>query len=230
MGFQLLGFTHSAVAAVDLSGSYGCAVVLDSTGKTNLPAAGGKIVGVNLQKPIAGQEHGYQFLGVAECKLGGTVAVDDPVKVDANGRFVTASPTDVANGAAVGLCLEGGSINQYGSVMLMIAATGFASAGGEDVIALGTTAPSNKTAVTFVTIDGTKTGVLAAGLYPGQVKDIIVSVAANTPVGTITGTFLSVAGAAEGTLNLDAVSDRATFVWTGAAWRAIALVACTLSA
>lgn len=230
MGYKVLGFAHTAVALADLSGSYGCGVALDANGKMILPAAGAAMVGVLTDKPVAGQEAGYQFLGIAEAKLGGTVAVNDRVKLDALGRFVTASASDVAAGQAQGLCLEGGTINQFGTVLLLHGSAGFAGTGVDDIV-LGTTVPSALTAVTYAQVNGTKTGALGAGLYVGQKKDIVQSVATGTPIGTITGAFKTWAGVAATSLALGtAVGFIIAFVWDGAAWRQVSAIGGTASA
>jgi predicted RecA/RadA family phage recombinase len=87
---------------------------------------------------------------------------------------------------------------------------------------LGTTAPNAADGVLFVSTTGTVTGVLGSGSYVGQLISIVQSVAASSPVGTITGAFKSQAGAAKTTLALGtAVAFIFRGVWDGAAWRQI---------
>jgi hypothetical protein len=220
MAYQLLGQVLSLVTSADLSTDMFCAVDVDTNGQAALPSAGGSIVGILVDKEVAGQAVSIQFGGVAQWKAGGTVAKGDHVKVDSSGRCVTASAGDVAAGASHGRVLEGATVNLNASVLLLINSDGQNSVFGFDDIVLGTTAPSALTEVTFVQTTGTKTGVLPDGKYVGQKKRFVQSVAASTPVGTVTGTFLTLAGAAATTLALGtAVAAIADFIWTGVGWR-----------
>jgi hypothetical protein len=209
-------------ATADLSASLYCGVTLNTSGQVILPAANAPVIGVLYSAGTGGLfACGIETVGRGKLKMkyGGTVAADDPLKVTSAGKFVTASGADVAAGFQVAIAVKAGSLNDIGEGILT-GGTALASVTGFDDIVLGTTAPSNITAVTYVQTTGTKTGVLANGVYVGQPKRIIQSVAASSPVGTITGTFLTLAGAAATTLALGtAVAVIADFVWTGAAWR-----------
>jgi hypothetical protein len=209
-------------ATADLSASLYCGVTINSSGQVILPAANAPIVGVLYSAGTGGLfACGLETVGRGKLKLkyGGTVAADDPLKVTSAGKFVTASGADVAAGFQVATAVKAGSLNDIGEGIL-VGGTGMASGSGSEEIVLGTTAPSNTTTITFVSVTGTKTGVLANGLYVGQPKRIIQSVAATSPVGTITGTFKTLAGVAATTLALGtAVGLIADFVWDGAAWR-----------
>lgn len=224
MSYQLLGNTLTLLAAADLSSSINCAVYINSAGKFALASAGGAVAGILTDKAQSGKACPAQVRDVAQWKLGGTVAAGDAVKSDSSGRAVTASAADIASGVAKGICVEGGTINQVGAILLLQTASGFA-AGGVDDIVLGTTAPSVLTETTFVQTTGTKTGALGAGIYAGQRKRIIQSVAASSPIGTITGSFKTLAGAAATTLALGtAVATIADFVWDGTYWRATSAI------
>lgn len=220
MSYSLVGSVLTLPASVDLSASYQCAVAINSSGQYALASAGGAVAGILTDKvSTVGASCPAQIRDVAQWRLGGTVAKGDAVKSDSTGRAVTASAADVAAGIAKGICVEGGSINQVGAILLLPTAAGF-SGGGVDDIVLSATAPSNLTAVTFVQTTGTQTKALGAGIYIGQPKRIVQSVAAGSPVGTITGTFKTQAGAAAATLALGtAVATIADFVWDGSAWR-----------
>lgn len=219
--FQILDPVISLQASTDLSASQFCAMTMNSSQQLLLPSANSTILGVLQNNPnAAGKAAELQIRGVTKAKLGGTVNVGDTVKVDSSGRFLTASAGDIAAGFAVGMCIVGGAINNIGSVSLDLAGTGFVAASGFDDIVLGTTAPSGLTLVTFVQTTGTKTGVLPNGVSTGQTKRFVQSVAASTPVGTVTGTFKDQTGAAKTTLALGtAVATIADFIWDGAAWR-----------
>lgn len=200
-----------------------CGVNVDSNGNAVLPTAGGSIVGV--MYGISGPGSSLSVRGPGDGKVkvqyGGTVTLPAVLKINASGQFVTASASDIAAGAGIAIALKAGASGEIGEAVLVGGASPTASVVGTDDIALGTTAPSNLTAVTFVQTSGTNTGVLANGVYAGQTKRIVQSVATSTPVGTITGTFKTLAGAAATTLALGtAVATIADFVWDGSAWRA----------
>jgi len=217
----------SLPAGVDLSGSQYCAVTVDSNGNLALPSAGGSAIGILYTAPIAnkaGEVYGPGS-GVRKARYGGTVTLPAVLKVDASGRFVTASGTDIAAGSGIAIAIDAGAVNEVHSVLFFGGASPVALGVGFDDIVLGTTAPSALTPITFAQVTGTKTGALAAGAFAGQTKRIDQSVATGTPVGTITGTFLTLAGAAATTLALGtAVGFIADFVWTGAAWRATSAI------
>lgn len=220
-------------ANADLSASQFCAVDINASGRVVVASAGGRVIGVLYTKPT--------LLGMActveslrgkrlRMKYGGTVTAGDTLKTDASGRFVTAVASDIAAGAAVAVAAMSGVINDIGSGVLLADAGPVAQASGFDDIVLSTTAPSATTETTFVQTTGTQSKALAAGAFVGQKKRFIQSVAAATPVGTITGTFLTQAGAAATTLALGtAVATIADFIWTGAAWRLTSAVTGTAS-
>jgi|SRR5882672_416582 len=222
----------SLPAGVDLSSSQYCAVTTDSSGNLALPSAGGMALGILYTAPIitkAGEVYGPGS-GIRKAKYGGTVTLPAALKLDSSGRFVTASATDIATGSAVAIAIDAGAINEIHSVIFFGGASPVALGVGFDDIVLGTTAPSALTQVTFAQVTGTKTGVLASGAFTGQLKRIVQSVAASTPVGTITGAFKTLAGAAATTLTLGtAVATIADFVWDGAAWRATSAITGTSS-
>jgi hypothetical protein len=217
----------SLPAGVDLSSSQYCAVTLDSSGNLALPSAGGSAIGILYTAPIsgkAGEVHGPGS-GVRKARYGGTVTLPAILKVDSSGRFITASATDIAAGSGLAIAIDAGAVNEIHSVIFFGGATTVGLSVGFDDIVLGTTAPSALTPITFVSTTGTKTGALAAGSYTGQTKRIDQSVAATSPIGTITGAFKTLAGAAATTLALGtAVGFIADFVWDGAAWRATSAI------
>lgn len=218
----------SLPAGVDLSGSQYCAVTLDGNGNLALPSAGGSAIGILYTAPIlnkAGEVWGPGG-GIRKARFGGSTSAGALLKVDSSGRFVTASGSDIAAGSALAIGVDAsGGANEVHSVIFFGGATTVGLGVGFDDIVLGTTAPSALTPITYVQTTGTKTGALAAGSFTGQTKRIIQSVASTSPVGTITGTFLTLAGAAATTLALGtAVATIADFVWTGSAWRATSAI------
>lgn len=82
----------------------------------------------------------------------------------------------------------------------------------ETVSAAGAISVSKKT--TRLSVDGTKAYTLAAGSWVGQRKELICSVAANTPVGSVAGTFLG--GTSLGAFGV--VGECAVLIWDGAQW------------
>lgn len=205
--------------------SIGCGVTVDSAGNAALPTAGGSIIGVLYG--LTGSSTGCVVRTVADGALllqyGGTVTLPQALKVNASGQFIAASAGDIAAGAAVAIALDGGASTELHAGVLFGAAAGQTGLGGVQAdFVLGTTAPAAANGTLFVSTTGTVTGVLGAGTYTGQPIAIVQSVAASTPVGTITGAFKSQAGAAKTTLALGtAVAFIFRGVWDGAAWRQV---------
>lgn len=96
----------------------------------------------------------------------------------------------------------------------------------EDVAAPG--ALSVLTHITrLTTIDGTDAFTLAAGLFVGQPKAVIVNVVgANTPVGTVTP---SPATTPATVTALGALGDSAEWVWNGSLWVLVSSFGCTFT-
>lgn len=76
----------SVVATVSLVASQYCAV----TAAGALPAAGGKVVGINQGKGAVGQAVPVATSGTSKALAGGTFAKDDDLTVDANGKLIKA--------------------------------------------------------------------------------------------------------------------------------------------
>lgn len=225
----------SLPASADLSASQYCGVQIDSNGNLALPSAGGPIIGVLYTKPNllgrAGEVYGPGS-GIRKVKYGSTVTLAAPaLKVNASGQFVAASAADIAAGACVAIAVQAGSTGDVGSAIIFGTAQAVAAgAAGFDDIVLSTTAPSNLTAITFVQTTGTQSKALANGVFVGQTKRFVQSVAASTPVGTITGAFQQLSGSAATTLALGtAVATIADFIWNGTAWRLTSAVTGTAS-
>jgi hypothetical protein len=163
----------SKLAAADLSSSRYCAVVLNSSEELALPSAGAAILGILYNKPEAA-EHGTVWgpgSGQRKAKLGGTVASGDKCKVDSSGRFLLASAGDILAGSAVAVCVEGGNINEVGSVVLF----GGAGAASQGVASESPSGVAGNYDLDEYALDsrltlGTanRTGALPDGLYVGQ--------------------------------------------------------------
>ncbi len=96
---------------------------------------------------------------------------------------------------------------------------GFVPNAASDTVSSG--AISVATYFTNITVDGTKAYTLANGTAAGQLKKILCSAATNTPAGTLT--IASPISAALDVIAISAVGDVVELVWTGAAWRILAL-------
>lgn len=228
---NLPDFIASAPADVDLSASQYCGVSINSSGELVLPSAGAAIVGVLQNDPdAAGKAGTYQHTGVTKMKLGGTVAQGDKVKVDSSGRAVTASAADVLAGQCIGWCRIGGAVNNIGEIQLALTATGVSGGGYLDT-ALDTSAldAANLYSAIYFSIADTKSAALPAGVTPGQIIELHCDAVSGTPAGTVSGTFLSQAGGSGTGLAYNAAGDYARLVWTGAAWRVLALNSVILS-
>lgn len=186
MSYQLVGDFLTLPANVDLSASFQCAVDVTTGSKWDLPAAGGGIMGVLVDKQVAGQALTAQIAGIAQWKLGGTVAPKDYVKVDSAGRAVTASAGDVALGKSVGRCVEGGDINEIGAIMLSTMGAGFVAVTGSESIATSVDV-SVLTEETLITVAaGDLVGTLDDGKYVGQRKRVRCVLSAGTNKYTLT--------------------------------------------
>lgn len=199
-----------------------CGVTIDSDGNAVLPSAGASIVGT--MTSLSGTDTAIRVKGIGsgiqKIRLGGTLSGPGNVKVDASGKFVAATSDDIAAGSRVAFALTGGAADDIVPGILFGGGGETEEVGGYQECTLGTDVPSNTAKVIFVTTSGTKTGVLADGLFAGQTLRVVQAVATGTPVGTITGSFETMAGASEGTLNLgNAVGTIVDFVWTGTKWR-----------
>jgi len=168
----------SIVTNVDLSSATYKAVAIGASGLV-LPSAGGTIIGVTQTKGAVGKRikvkcaPGERTLAIA----GGTVTFGEKLKVDASGRFVTASAQDQIDGKAVAWCYDGGTVDKRISVVLIgnagaptLAATETIADDADHVVA--TSAYTYETLVTLAVTN--MTGALADGLYVGQEKKITV--------------------------------------------------------
>lgn len=195
-----------------------CGVTVNSSGNAVLPSAGGTIVGVMYGLDGTATSASIRGVGdgIVKLQYGGTVAEGDDLKVNASGQFITASGGDTVVAKAT---VSAGS-GEIGAGVLVGATTN--PTGGYQDAVLGTDVPSHLARTIFVETTGTATGALGAGFYAGQMLDITQSVAASTPVGTITGAFETLTGTAAGTLGLGTTTGHiATFCWTGTKWRLV---------
>lgn len=83
---------------------------------------------------------------------------------------------------------------------------------------------------------GTGTGGLPDGAAVGERCTVVCESAANTPIGSLTGTYVGIAGTAYTTLGTIGVAASATVTgdfaeleWSGSAWKVLTQAGCTLS-
>lgn len=92
----------ATVAGEDLTGKRYLAGVLNTDGEiVQATSAGGRIDGVILDESPEGISASICYGGVERVILGGTVAINDELAVDAAGKFVTATTGNVVVGKAL---------------------------------------------------------------------------------------------------------------------------------
>jgi len=221
----------SLPAGVDLSSSQYCAVTTDSSGNLALPSAGGMALGILYTAPIitkAGEVYGPGS-GIRKAKYGGTVTL----------------PRRSSSIRRAGLSRHRRRISQLDpqsrSRSTQVRSTRFTASSSLVAPLRWPLASVSTTSCSVRLRQRADPGYLCAGhrnqdgrprvrCIHGQLKRIVQSVAASTPVGTITGAFKTLAGAAATTLTLGtAVATIADFVWDGAAWRATSAITGTSS-
>lgn len=217
--------TISLDAAEDLSASQFCGVVLGASG-VELAGIGDAIDGVlyNADADAAGKPCTVVRGGRVKVKYGGTVTKGDPLKLDASGRFVTATAGDVI----VGKAAESGAVNNIGS--MTFGYLGTADASGAEVISATGATLSASARHHFLEISGTMAGTLPDGIYDGQEKVIHAVAAADTPAYTLAGKY-DTNGTGTTAALFNAAADQLRLVWsvTEDAWRVITNVSVSLS-
>lgn len=103
------------VAAADLSANQYEMVVIsaDNTVALGSGAAGALMVGVLQNAPLIGEAALVAIAGQCKIKLGATVAGSAEVMVDAVAKGITATATNTI----LGICTEGGAVNEIGSMI-----------------------------------------------------------------------------------------------------------------
>ncbi|VVB67142.1 Uncharacterised protein [uncultured archaeon] len=108
-------FRFSRMAGEDLSAAQYHAVKMNADGKIVKGTAGARCVGILQDDPENDQVGSVMALGISPAVYGGTVAANDDLASDANGRLVTA----VAGQPTVAIALEAGSAGEEHSVLIM---------------------------------------------------------------------------------------------------------------
>jgi len=132
--------------------------------------------------------------------------------------------------AAKGLVQSAGSGFAINDVAMTVSATSGLTSGGlfaGFIPNVAKSAPIASGAVSVasyfspITVDGTKAFSLADGSAAGQLKKIMCTAAINTPVGNLT--IASPISAAVDVITFGNAGDVAELMWTGSAWRILAL-------
>jgi hypothetical protein len=191
--------------------SIGCGVAIDSNGNAVLPTAGGAIVGVmyGLSGTSSAATIRTPCDGAVLAQYGGTVTLPATLKVNASGQFVTASAGDLAAGAGVAVALDAGSSGELHAVILIGGASAQASVTGDETVTSG--ALSNTATTSYLSVTGTKAYTLPDGLFDGQRHRVECSVAASTPIGTLTITTPQ--SGEQATYTFDTVLQAVTLEW-----------------
>jgi hypothetical protein len=100
----------------------------------------------------------------------------------------------------------------------------YAETATETVSSAGAVSPSCP--LTYLDITGTTAYTLAAGIFKGQIKYVMVKAGASTPIGTVTPAAVSGFASVSA---LGAVGDFAAFRWNGSAWELAACSGVTVS-
>ncbi len=113
MGYSIPDFTLTLLAGADLSAKQFHAVKLNSSGKVVLASDGDKIVGILQDDPENGQAGVIMVSGASPVIFGDTVTAGQEVQANAAGKIITK-----ASGVGIGFCLEGGTVNKVGTILI----------------------------------------------------------------------------------------------------------------
>jgi len=111
-------------AASDLKDKTGLAVKITTNGQVDIATAGGgDVIGILMNEPKKGAGAVVRMAGLAIAIAGGTVAVGDYLKPDANGKLVKATaPTATISGTLehyIAVAQEAGSADQKITVQVL---------------------------------------------------------------------------------------------------------------
>lgn len=199
-------------ASADLS-SYQYRFMTNTSGQAALPSSGGAVIGVQVNDPdAANKPTTIQYSGVALVLAAGSISAGGKVQSDENGKAVAQSGT----GIPAGWCMKTTSSGEYCPVLLANQA-GVATVTSEETVTTG--ALSLIPVITYLSVTGTKSYTLAAGTYVGQRKVIECTVAASTPLGTLT--LADAYGTESLTHVFTAVGQKLVLEWRTGGWKVI---------
>ncbi len=206
----------SFTAAADLTTKYLRFGKFTSTGLNVCTVAGERadsVIGGHFKKtPIAGDAVDGYIDRVVQIEAGGTVAIGDALTTDTLGRAVTAGAADCVNA----ICTKGATVGAFCEALprFLSLPAGF---GGASLVTSGAI-PVNVRLVEL-SITGPQALTLANGTATGQILDIECTVAATSPVGTLT--IATPFGTEAAVYIFHAVGQALRLCWDGTAWKFI---------
>lgn len=206
----------SLVAAADLSASQWCFGKATSTGIAVCNTAGERADCVIGNEPNAAGQAVDGFLErIFKVKVGvGGVTDGDALTTDTDGTAITAGAAQCINAIA----LETGVAGQLIAAMRPLGLALPPGFGGAGVVTTGAIPVDAR--LTELSVTGTVAYTLANGTDAGQVKTIECTVAATSPVGTLT---IATPFSGEAAVYVfHAVGQAITLCWDGTAWKLIA--------
>lgn len=199
-------------ASADLS-SYQYRFMTNTSGQAALPSSGGAVIGVQVNDPdAANKPTTIQYSGIALVVAAGSISAGGKVQSDENGKAVAQSGTGIPAGWAMRDVASGAYVP-----VLLANQAGIATVVTEETVTSG--ALSLNAPITYLSVTGTQAYTLAAGTYVGQVKTIECTVAATTPLGTLT---LADAYGSEGLTHVfTAVGQKLVLEWRTTGWKIV---------
>ena len=184
-----------------------------SAGKLAVASAGGRVVGTLTNKPdAAGKAGSLQFGGAGKVLAAGTISAGGAIASDASGKAVAAAGTDLVAGIALEDMASGG-IYSY----LCTNTAAIAVATGEETKTSG--ALNVDIPISYLSVTGTVAFTLADGTNVGARKILECTVAATTPIGTLT---INDAYLTESTTHVfNTVGQRLVLEWRTGGWKVV---------
>lgn len=205
----------SLLAAGDLSAKLWRFGKLTSTGVTSCSVAGERadviIGGSTLRVTAAGDAIDAHLERVMKIEYGGTVTKGDALTTDTVGRAVLAGASDCVNA----ICNKTGVLGDFGECIPPLGLALPAGFGGAATYTGGAIAQTVKLAKLSVT--GAQAFTLADGTTTGQTIHIECTVAASSPVGTLT--IATPFSGEQAVYIYHAVGQAIALTWDGTAWK-----------
>lgn len=199
-------------ASADLS-TYQYRFMTNTSGQAALPSSGGAVIGVLDNKPNAADKPAtIQYSGVALVKAAGSITAGGKVQSDASGLAVAQS----GSGIPAGWAMKSVSADEYCPVLLASQA-GIATVTTEETVTSGALSLNAK--YSYLSVTSTQAYTLAAGTYVGQEKIIECTVAATTPLGTLT--LADAYGSESLTHVFTAVGQKLKLEWRTTGWKVV---------
>jgi len=120
MGYEVPNFKPGTItASADLTAKqYYIVKAHTVANQVAVCGAGGIALGILLNNPNINQAAELEMNGIAPVKFGNTVTPGQEIMSDTNGLAIPATTTN----RAIGICLEGGAVNEIGTAKLYGAA------------------------------------------------------------------------------------------------------------